>query len=274
MDPTDLGSCLRAWRDRLSPAEAGLPTGPRRRAPGLRRQELATLAGVSVDYLARLEQGRAERPSPSVLAPLARALRLTQAEEEELFRLAGHAAPASGSAPRHLTPSLHRVLDGLAASPVLVVDPGWEVVEANRMAWALLGEEHATGNGLRTMFLGGPSRIEHIENGEEAFAAAAVADLRAARGRWPEDRALHELADQLLAGSPRFAELWHHGPAWTDLEGRKVIRHPEIGPITVDCDLLTARGTSLRLVIYTAPPGSPDATALRLLDVVGATATR
>ena len=274
MDPTQLGSCLRTWRDRLSPAEAGLTVGPRRRAPGLRRQELATLAGLSVDYLARLEQGRAEHPSASVLAPLAHALQLSPPEREQLFALAGHASPASGTAPRRLTSSLRRVLDGLAASPVLVIDPGWEVVEANRMAWALLGEEHATGNGLRTMFLGGPSRIEHVQAGEQAFAAAAVADLRAGRSRWPEDLALRALTDELLSGSPRFADLWHHGPAWPDLEGRKVVRHPDIGPITVDCDLLMARGTSLRLVVYTAPSGSPDATSLQLLDVVGRTAPR
>ena len=269
MDPTDLGSCLRTWRDRLTPEEAGLLPGPRRRAPGLRRQEVATLAGLSVDYLARLEQGRAERPSASVLAPLARALRLSPPERDELFRLAGHAAPTPGTAPRHLTPSVRRILDGLAASPVVVVDPGWEVVEANRMAVALLGEEHMAGNGLRTMFLGGSSRIEHVGDGEAAFAAAATADLRAARGRWPEDVALRTLADDLLAGSPRFAALWESVPAEPDLTGRKVVRHPEIGAITLDCDLLEARGTSLRLVVYTAPPGSPDATALKLLDAVG-----
>src|SRR5690349_7743164 len=96
MDQRDLAACLRSWRDRLSPAEVGLPAGRQRRAPGLRREELAGLAGVSVDYLARLEQGRASNPSPSVLAPLARALRLNDCERDHLYRLAGAALPASG----------------------------------------------------------------------------------------------------------------------------------------------------------------------------------
>src|SRR5215218_4092400 len=104
----ELGACPRSWRDRLGPADAGLPAGRQRRVPGLRREEVAQLAGVSVAYLTRLEQGRAASPSPSVLASLARALRLTNEERAHLFRVAGQAEPSSGVIDRHLAPSLQR----------------------------------------------------------------------------------------------------------------------------------------------------------------------
>src|SRR5215216_3467032 len=118
MDQRELAACLRSWRDRLQPAEAGLPSGGARRAPGLRREEVSHLAGVSVDYLARLEQGRAAHPSPSVLATLARALRLSDDERAHLFRVAGHAEPYPGGMRRHLTPSVQRVMDRLVEVPV------------------------------------------------------------------------------------------------------------------------------------------------------------
>src|SRR4051812_45417648 len=135
-----LAPCRRAGRDRLTPAEVGLPAGGTRRAPGLRREEVAQLAGLSVDYLARLEQGRATNPSPSVLAPLARALRLSNEERDHLYRVAGQAAPADGSMDRHLTPGVQRMLDRLADVPVMVVDAAWTVVAANALATALVGD--------------------------------------------------------------------------------------------------------------------------------------
>src|SRR3954467_15498764 len=115
----ELAACLRTWGARLSPADVGLPAGGRRRAPGLRREEVAQLAGLSVDYLARLEQGRAANPSPSVLAPLARALRLTEAGPAPLYRVAGQAPPLAGHIDRHLTPGVQRVLDRLRDVPVI-----------------------------------------------------------------------------------------------------------------------------------------------------------
>src|SRR4051794_41230946 len=107
MDPDDLAGCLRTWRDRLDPADVGLSASGRRRAPGLRREEVARLAGLSVDYLARLEQGRASAPSPSVLGPLAGALRLSDDERAHLFRIAGQAPPGAGQIDRRITPSVH-----------------------------------------------------------------------------------------------------------------------------------------------------------------------
>src|SRR5690606_2815310 len=125
----ELAGSLRTWRDRVSPADAGLSTGPRRRVPGLRRQEVAELAGLSVEYLARLEQGRAGQRSDAVLASLARVLRLSDQERAHLFRLAGQAEPLSGQIKRHVTPSVQRILDRLTDTPVTVVDASWRSEE-------------------------------------------------------------------------------------------------------------------------------------------------
>jgi transcriptional regulator with XRE-family HTH domain len=267
MDADDLADCLRTWRDRLTPAEVGLPTSSRRRAPGLRREEVAQLAGLSVDYLARLEQGRASAPSPSVLAPLARALRLSDDERSHLFRVAGQVPPGAGQIDRHITPSIQRVLDRLSDVPVMVVDAAWQLIARNQLATALLGESEE--NVLWRHFSGAASPIlrtqEEIAQLEEGW----VADLHDAAGRYPHDEPLRALIAGLRELSPRFAELWEQRPVARHVADRKTIDHPEIGPITVDCDVLTVAGSDLRIVVYTAPPGSPDARALALLNTIG-----
>ncbi|HWM07702.1 MAG TPA: helix-turn-helix transcriptional regulator [Solirubrobacteraceae bacterium] len=273
MDDDELAGCLRVWRDRLRPGDAGLPSGERRRAPGLRREEVAQLAGLSVDYLTRLEQGRATNPSPSVLAPLARALRLSDDERDHLYRVAGHAEPRAGRIDRHITPGVQRVLDRLADVPVLVVDAAWHVVAANRLATALLGDLSGEPPRMRNIlwrhFSGAASRVARSTEEEAAAEAESVADLRDALGRYPDDEGLRSLVDDLLRASPRFAELWEKRAVERRMASRKTFVHPEIGRITLDCDVLTVQGSELRLVVYTAPPGSPDAAALELLDAVG-----
>jgi transcriptional regulator with XRE-family HTH domain len=273
MDHDELAGCLRSWRDRLTPAEVGLPAGGHRRAPGLRREEVAQLAGLSVDYLARLEQGRASNPSPSVLAPLARALRLSDDERDHLFRVAGHAEPAAGRISRHVTPGVQRVLDRLDDVPVAVVDASWQLIAANPLATALMGDLSGEPPRMRNIlwrhFTGVPSRVVRDPEEDDAMEAEAVADLREAFGRYPDDEPLRELVDDLLRVSPRFAELWERRAVGGRAASRKTFEHPEIGSLTLDCDVLTVRGSDLRLVVYTAPPGSPDADALALLDAVG-----
>jgi transcriptional regulator with XRE-family HTH domain len=261
----ELADCLREWRDRVDPAEVGLPAG-RRRAPGLRREEVAQLAGVSVDYLARLEQGRANHPSPSVLGALARALRLTRDERAHLFRVAGHAEPGAGEIDRHITPGVQRIVDRLADVPVMVVDAAWEVVAMNPLATALLGDLSDEPNILRRHFAEMPSRLVHHEG---AFDADSVADLREAAGRYPDDERLRQLIADLRAVSPRFEELWGHPTVGHRAASRKTFEHPEVGLVTVDCDVLTVQDSDLRLVVYSAAPGSPDANALALLGAVG-----
>lgn len=273
-----IGCCLRSWRERVDPRDAGLPVSGRRRVSGLRREEVAGLAGVSLDYLARLEQGRAAHPSPSVLASLARALRVSDEERDHLFRLAGYAEPRAGTVNRHLTAGVQRMLDRLGDVPVVVADVTWQVVAVNPPARALLGE---TAAGLRDVdarghniawrhFTGESSRV--IRNADERARVEAemVADLHAALGRHPADEPLAALISGLRAVSPRFVELWDTRPVKPRAASRKTFRHPEVGQITLDCDVLEVADSDLRLIVYTAAAGSPDADALALLGAIGA----
>jgi transcriptional regulator with XRE-family HTH domain len=273
VDENELSGCLRSWRDRLRPTDVGLPAGGVRRAAGLRREEVAQLAGLSVDYLARLEQGRATHPSPSVLAPLARALRLTDDERAHLFRVAGHAEPDDGRMRGHVTPGVQRVLDRLGDVPVIVVDAGWEIVAANPLASALLGDDSGATPRERNVvwrhFTDAPSRVVRTAEETARFESEIVADLHDALGRHPGDEPLRTLIADLRRASARFAERWEQRPVARHRAARKTVLHPEVGQITLDCDVLTVGGSDLRLIVYTAPPGSPDAQALALLGAVG-----
>lgn len=269
----ELAGCLRAWRERLAPAEAGLPAGRGRRTPGLRREEVAGLAGVSLDYLSRLEQGRAQSPSASVLASLARALRLTEDERAHLFRLAGQVEPGPGTINRHISPSLHRLLDRLTDVPVMVVDAAGEIVAANPLANALMGDLSGASRRERTIpwrhFSGIPSRLERTPEENAEAEEAMAADLRDALGRFPDDVYLNELIRDLRDSSPRFAELWERRPVTRTPSRRKSFKHPEIGTITLDCDALAVQGADLQVIVYTAPAGTPAADALALLGAIG-----
>jgi transcriptional regulator with XRE-family HTH domain len=270
---TELGAALRAWRDRLAPADAGLPDHGARRAPGLRREELALLAGMSADYITRLEQGRASAPSVQVLTALARALRLTGAEREHLFVLAGQPVPGPGIMPAHITPGLQRLLDQLSGIPVCVHDAAFTLLAWNPLWAALVGDPAGwhgrERNVLWRHFTGAPGRVTHTPEDEPRFEASAVADLRAAAARYPRDTGLRDLVAGLHAASPRFAQLWDGRDVGTHERDHKTVHHPELGPITVDCDVLAAVGSDLRVVAFTAAPGSEDADKLRLLSVLG-----
>jgi transcriptional regulator with XRE-family HTH domain len=269
MDHDELAVLLRTWRDRLTPEAAGLPAGSggRRRAPGLRREEVAQLAGLSVDYLARLEQGRATSPSPSVLAPLARALRLSDDERAHLFRVAGQAPPLAGHIDRHITPGVQRILDRLGDVPVLVIDAAYFPVAANALGVALVGARDA--NIAWRHFTGGASRFVREPEERERMSKEVVGDLRAALGRYPDDPRLRTLIDELLEASPEFAALWEQAPVGVRAASRKTIDHPEVGRITLDCDSLHVAGSDLRLIVYTAEPGSEEAGKLALLATIG-----
>lgn len=273
MHDDELAACLRRWRDRLAPAEVGLPSQALRRAPGLRREEVAQLAGLSVDYVTRLEQGRATRPSQQVLASLARTLRLTAEEHEHLFRIAGQAPLRAGSMNRHMTPGLQRIVDRLADVPVVVLDAAWSVVAWNALGAALIGDPSELRGRERNVlwrhFTGAPSRFVRDADEDEAMDAEAVGDLHVALGRYPGDPDLRSLIADLRRVSERFAALWAQRPTATRTSSRKTIQHPEVGRLTLDCDVLSAHGSDLRVVVYTAAPGSPDADSLALLGVVG-----
>ncbi|MFD4468149.1 helix-turn-helix domain-containing protein [Rhodococcus sp. NPDC058505] len=265
---------LRAWRDRVQPEQVGLPPGTGRRARGLRREELAMLAGVSVDYLVRLEQGRATNPSAQLLGALARALRLTDDERDHLYRVGGVAAATPSSVPRHVGPGVQRIVDRLGDVPVSVYSAAHDILLWNPLWAALLGDPSSL-SGLRRnlvwlVFTETSTAVTHTTAGEEEFRADLVADLRSAVGRYPDDAPLRNLVDRLLAESAEFAARWAQAHVALHRSSRKTVRTRTVGDITVDCDVLGAPGSGdLRIVVYTAVPGSADAAKLDLLRVAG-----
>ncbi|GAA1959166.1 helix-turn-helix transcriptional regulator [Kitasatospora viridis] len=271
MTATEFGQLVRQRRDRVTPEAAGLPAGGQRRAPGLRREELALLAGISVDYLTRLEQGRAANPSEQVVEALGRALRLGDPEREQLFHAAGLVPPGHGTVPGRITPSVQRLLDRLSNTPVSVSDAMFNLLVANPLATALFGERHGKErNALWRNFLGGPDeRVRHTPESQRALDRAEVSALRATARRYPADPRIPRLIAELRAGSERFADLWESGEVAGFESGRKTIEHPQVGPVTLDCDLLSVAGGDLRILVYTAEPGTQDAERLALLAVLG-----
>jgi transcriptional regulator with XRE-family HTH domain len=271
MDRTALGAALAGARARIGPADAGLPAGPRRRVAGLRREEVALLAGISVDYLVRLEQGRGPTPSDQVLTALARALRLTRDERDHLFALAGVPPPLPGHIDGVVRPSTLRLLDRMTDLPVLVLDAKGDLLAWNAMTVALLGDFTALPpeerNFNRRRFLG--DYRARAATGDEANAAEAVADLRATAAKYADDPGLRRLLTDLQA-SAEFRRLWAEGRVAGRRASRKTVEHPQLGPITLDCDLLQLPETDQRMIVYSAAPGTPGAEALALLRVVGA----
>jgi transcriptional regulator with XRE-family HTH domain len=273
MATTEFGRAVRRWRDRVPPEAAGLPLGGQRRTTGLRREELALLAGISVDYVTRLEQGRAAHPSAQVVEALARALRLVDAERAHLFRLAGLAPPGPDTVPGYITPSIQRILDRLTGTPAAVYDAAWTLLQANLAYTALLGDPSAwrgrQRNGVWRQFLGTGTRGRRSPEARRAFETMLVADLRTAAEKYPADQALRALVAELRSGSEKFAELWAAGAAGRREESRKTIAHPQVGDITLDCDVLTVAGSDLRIMVYTTEPGTEDAERLALAMVLG-----
>jgi transcriptional regulator with XRE-family HTH domain len=274
----DLAATLRAWRDRLTPAAAGLPGGHSRRAPGLRREELAELAGISVDYVVRLEQGRATTPSAQVVAALARALRLTDPERDHLYRLGGLIPPADGQISDHIPPGVHRVLHRLGDAAVAVFAADWQMIWWNRGWAAMVGDPSSTPPALRNFardsfpLTGAAPRLAHwpmtsLTGGTAQ--AAIVSDLRRATGRFPKDRRLRDLIQTLGAGNRHFAELWAAGAVAAHREDRKVIEHPTVGAVEIDCDVMTDGDAELKIVILTAEPGSEHETRMKLAVLSG-----
>ncbi|MGK5498182.1 helix-turn-helix domain-containing protein [Streptomyces sp. URMC 125] len=270
---SELGDALRRWRDRVSPASVGLPAGRGRRTPGLRREELALLAGTSAEYVIRLEQGRAGSPSAHVLGALARALRLSEAERSHLFALAGQPEPADGRLRGRLTPGVQRLLDQMPGTPVGVYDTAWTLLAWNRLHAALTGDPSALTRRERNLawqhFTRPPGRMRHTPEQQARFELAVVSDLRAARVRHPADAVLRSLVADLRSTSPRFAALWDTHEVSGHALYTKTVHHPEVGPLDLDCDILTDPADSLRIVILTAAPGSDSAGRLDLLRVIG-----
>ncbi|MFF4079012.1 helix-turn-helix transcriptional regulator [Streptomyces sp. NPDC001777] len=275
MDRRELAGFLRSRRERIAPAEVGLPAGPRRRTPGLRREEVAQLAFISTEYYTRLEQARAPHPSREVLAQIARALRLSDAERDHLHHLAGTPPGPLPGPSREVRQSIVDLLDRLPEAAALVLSATYEVIAWNGLAAALMEDFSALSrrdrNLVRRAFLG-PHRhgrpLYGVSDADE-FVRTSAQHLRAAAARYPDDPEVTGLVSELLAGSEEFARIW----AGHDVTARptlcKTFHHPLVGPVSVNCDVLDIADRDQRVVIYTAAPGSPSEQALRLLSVVG-----
>ncbi|WP_460303690.1 MmyB family transcriptional regulator [Actinocorallia aurea] len=275
MDRSALATFLRVRREALRPADVGIPEGLRRRTPGLRREEVASLAMMSTDYYTRLEQRRGPQPSGQMLAALARALRLTGSERDYLFRVAGHPAPERQSAATHVAPALLRVLDRLDDVPALILSNLGEVLVQNRMADALFGERAGLTGLARSevyrWFTDPAERTLYPEDDRERQSRAHVANLRAAHGSMGPDSRAGELVRALRRVSPEFTALWERHEVAERFTDHKILIHPEIGPIEVDCQVLFTEDQSQALLVLTAAPRTEAEEQLRLLGVLGRT---
>jgi transcriptional regulator with XRE-family HTH domain len=263
-----LGQFLRTRRGRIKPADVGLPAGTGlRRTPGLRREELAALAGVSIDYYIRLEQGRETNPSAAVLDALAGALLLDDEERTHLHALARR-SPQMAEA-RTLSPGIRQLVETLRPCPAYVLNTISDVLAANAEALTLfhgLTDWPARRrNTARYTFLH-PAAPDLFADWSHATATTA-ANLHAVAANHPDAPGLTDLIDELTAGSPRFAELWQRYDVRRRHGEPKTFRHPRIGTITLSYEVLRISDTQ-RISIYQAAPGSADEDALKLLAMV------
>jgi len=274
MDRPALAEFLVRRRQDLRPSDVGLPDGLRRRTPGLRREEVASLATMSTDYYTRLEQQRGPQPSTQILASIARALRLSPDERDYLYRVAVHDAPAREASGDYVAPALLRVMDRLSDTPALVLNPLGEVLVQNGPARALLGD--ATGyTGLersevyRWFARPETERARYPEADRPRQSRAQVASLRAAYGSMGAQSRVGELVRELQRLSPEFADLWERHEVARRFADHKVLIHPEVGPIELDCQVLLTEDQSQALLVLTAAPRTADEEKLRLVSVLG-----
>jgi transcriptional regulator with XRE-family HTH domain len=272
MDREALAEFLRLRREAIRPADVGLPAGVRRRTAGLRREEVAQLTGMSVDYYGRLEQARSPQPSPQMLRALARALRLTDDETDHLYRLAGHAVPDRGRHADHVRPALLFVLDQMRDAAAFVCSDTGVMLAQNEMAKALMGDRVTAETGLQASiiwqwFTDPRARDTAPAADHPELTRSMVADLRAAWARRRNDADMGELVGNLMEHSPEFAELWaRHEVAARRMQRKTFLTR--VGPITLDCEVL-ATTDGQQLVVLTPPAGSLAMENLRLLAVVG-----
>jgi transcriptional regulator with XRE-family HTH domain len=264
MRRTELGRFLRGRREGLRPADVGLVAGAdgaARRTPGLRREEVAELAHMSVDYYTRLEQARGPRPSARILDALTDALRLTPAERDHLFRLAGTGVTPPAGPVRGVRPHVAALLDRLPGTGAIVTDAGYDVIAFNPLAEALLGSGlRAERNLARRRFLG--TGRPYDNSGAEEFGTIVVSRLRRSADRYPHDADLAALLAELRDGSEEFRRIWDTAPVHAPGHRTKVITHPELGPLRLNCDVLAVPEDDQQVVLITAEPGSSAARAL------------
>ncbi|CAM5431954.1 DNA-binding protein OS=Streptomyces pilosus OX=28893 GN=GCM10010280_30820 PE=4 SV=1 [Streptomyces pilosus] len=270
----ELGTFLRSRRERIRPADVGLPAGPRRRVPGLRREEVAQLAGASVDYYNELERGAGSQPSEQMIAALARALRLSADERDYLYRLADRPVPVQGGAASHVHPGMLDLLGRLASTPAQVITDLHVTLVQNPLAVALLGDQSGL-RGPRASFVHRwftePAARELYPEADHARQSRSfVADLRAAAARRDaKDAEATSMIRTLLDVSPEFAALWAAHDVAVRRDDRKRLIHPVLGPVEVNCLHLFSEDGRQRLLWFTPAVGTDSAGLLELLTVVG-----
>jgi transcriptional regulator with XRE-family HTH domain len=264
----DFGQALRVLRASVEPEDFGFAALPRR-TPGMRREELAALASVSVEYLKRLEQNRAH-PSPQVIAALATGLRLSHTQHEHLSRLAGFTPTCSERLPDRMTAGVERFVARSSQTPIAVFDAAWTLIGSNPLGQVLLSSlteaEGRERNLIWRRFSDIDTAVVATPEHEERFEAALVADLRVVAARYPADKFVASLVADLAATSPRFAGLWERGEVAHHEPARKTLTHPLVGELTLDCDVMTVADCDLRVIVYTAEPGSDHAAKLERLS--------
>ncbi|MFE4860516.1 helix-turn-helix transcriptional regulator [Streptomyces sp. NPDC056670] len=268
MDRTELADFLRRARTRLTPSDVGLGAGPRRRTPGLRREEVAQLAGMSTDYYTRLEQRRGSHPSRQMLTALARALRLTDVERDHLFHLAGEEPPRPGRSSGHVRPGLLMILDRLTDLPASVLSDWGEVLAQNTMSVALTGD-HTGMNVIRRWFTTGDNRTLFPPENHEHHARSHVASLRAVTAARPDDPGPAALVDELRSSSREFETYWQSHDVVVRRPSPKRFLHPVVGTLDLDCEVLLSDGHSQQLIVHSARPGTDTYQRLELLRVIG-----
>lgn len=272
MQREQLADFLRRRRDAIRPTEVGIADGPRRRTAGLRREEVAMLAGMSVDYVVRLEQGRSSQPSTQLLGALARALRLTDDERNHLFHLAGHQPPPADGTAHLARAGLVRLLDLVGDTPAMVLSDLGETLAQNRMSILLSGDHTGLTGDRRYVayryFTDPTIRDLHGPDEWQRHARQQVADLRAVAGRRAGDPVVTGLIERLRAASDDFRRLWAEHEVAVRRADRKTFRHPRVGRVTMDCETLVTPDLGQQLLVLT-PADAEAREKLELLRVLG-----
>ncbi|MFD8964252.1 helix-turn-helix transcriptional regulator [Streptomyces sp. NPDC059568] len=276
MDRAALADFLRTRREALQPEDVGFPRGyRRRRTGGLRREEVATLAGMSTDYYSRIEQRRGPRPSEQMLTAIARALRLSSDERDHLFRLAGHATPHRITHGDRIAPGMLRIFERLDDTPAQVMNHLGETLEQNRLAITLLGNETGHTGMARSLayrwFTDPSTRLLHPEADHARHGRAIAARLREAATRESKDPRTTALVDTLLSASDEFAAIWREHPVMSPYCAPKLIEHPQVGTLELHGQSLLDPARPQTLLIFTALPGTESEAKLHHLAALTTT---